>query len=192
MNFYNTEMKKLMTAVIILIIAGSATMSLRAQGQGMGQGAGQGAMQGAMQGDSEKLTAYKIAFFTRNLSLTPAEAEKFWPLYNDFSARKNKLQAERIMLMRYAAQNESNMSDDELTSTADKLVKSFVDESQMTVSFNENLKKVLPPAKVIKLYQIENQYKQQLLRELNQRRQGAGQQGIRGRGGQAAGPGLEQ
>jgi hypothetical protein len=192
MNFYNTEMKKLMTAVIILIIAGSATMSLRAQGQGMGQGAGQVAMQGAMQGDSEKLTAYKIAFFTRNLSLTPAEAEIFWPLYNDFSARKNKLQAERIMLMRYAAQNESNMSDDELTSTADKLVKSFVDESQMTVSFNENLKKVLPPAKVIKLYQIENQYKQQLLRELNQRRQGAGQQGIRGRGGQAAGPGLEQ
>ena len=76
MNFYNTEMKKLMTAVIILIIAGSATMSLQAQGQGMGQGAGQG----AMQGDSEKLTAYKIAFFTRNLSLTPAEAEKFWPL----------------------------------------------------------------------------------------------------------------
>ena len=188
MNFYNTEMKKLMTAVIILIIAGSATMSLQAQGQGMGQGAGQG----AMQGDSEKLTAYKIAFFTRNLSLTPAEAEKFWPLYNDFSARKNKLQAERIMLMRYAAQNESNMSDDELTSTADKLVKSFVDESQMTVSFNENLKKVLPPAKVIKLYQIENQYKQQLLRELNQRRQGAGQQGIRGRAGQSAGPGLEQ
>ena len=96
------------------------------------------------------------------------------------------------MLMRYAAQNESNMSDDELTSTADKLVKSFVDEAQMTVSFNENLKKVLPPAKVIKLYQIENQYKQQLLRELNQRRQGAGQQGIRGRAGQAAGPGLEQ
>ncbi|MCK7539265.1 MAG: hypothetical protein MZV63_54335 [Marinilabiliales bacterium] len=50
----------------------------------------------------EKLTAYKIAFFTQRLDLTPAEAEKFWPLYNDYSARKNKLQADRLSLMRYA------------------------------------------------------------------------------------------
>lgn len=98
-----------------------------------------------MQGDSEKLTAYKIAFFTRNLNLTPAEAEKFWPLYNDYSARKNKLQADRIVLMRYAAQNEVNMTDSELTSTADKLVKTFADEAEMVVAFNESLKKILPP-----------------------------------------------
>ncbi len=184
MNYYNTDMKKLIIATITLLIAGVASADLCGQGQGAGQG--------AMQGDSEKLTAYKIAFFTRNLNLTPAEAEKFWPLYNDYSARKNKLQADRIVLMRYAAQNEANMTDPELTSTADKLVKSFVDEAEMVVAFNESLKKVLPPAKVIKLYQIENQYKQQLLRELNQRRQGAGQPGLRGRGGQAAGPGLQE
>lgn len=177
MNYYNTDMKKLIIAAITLLIAGAPLTDLRGQGQGTGQG--------AMQGDSEKLTAYKIAFFTRNLNLTPSEAEKFWPLYNDYSARKNKLQADRIVLMRYAAQNEVNMTDSELTSTADKLVKTFADEAEMVVAFNETLKKILPPAKVIKLYQIENQYKQQLLRELNQRRQGAGQPGLRGRGGQA-------
>jgi hypothetical protein len=184
MNYYNTDMKKLIFATITLLIAGAATADLFGQGQGTGQG--------ALQDDGEKLTAYKIAFFTRNLNLTPAEAEKFWPLYNDYSARKNKLQADRIVLMRYAAQNEANMTDSELTATADKLVKSFVDEAEMVVDFNEGLKKVLPPAKVIRLYQIENLYKQQLLRELNQRRQGAGQQGLRGRGGQAAGPGLQE
>ena len=63
--------------MIIMALAGTA--ALNAQGQGQGQGLGQG----AMQGDGEKLTAYKIAFFTRNLDLTPAEAEKFWPVYND-------------------------------------------------------------------------------------------------------------
>lgn len=181
-------MKRITTTSLALILLIAATVRLSAQGQGQGQGLGQG----AMQGEGEKLTAYKIAFFTKNLNLTPAEAEKFWPLYNDFSARKNKLQADRLLLMRYAAQNEANMSEGEIASTADKLTQSFADEASMVVSFNENLKKVLPPAKVIKLYQVENQYKQQLLRELNQRRQGAPQPGIRGRGGQAGSPGTEE
>jgi hypothetical protein len=46
------------------------------------------AVKGQEQSDNEKLTAYKIAFFTQRLDLTPAEAEKFWPVYNDYSARK--------------------------------------------------------------------------------------------------------
>lgn len=154
----------------------AAVTSLSGQGQGMGQGIGQS--------DNERLTAYKIAFFTQRLDLSPAEAEKFWPLYNDYSARRNKLQAERLTMMRYAAQNEANMSEQELSSTADKLARTFSDEANMVVSFNNDLKKVLPPAKVIRLFQIENQYKQQLLRELNQRRQGQQGQGTKGRTGQ--------
>jgi len=176
-------MKRLFTTTIILLLTGVAGLTMLAQGQGQGFG------QGAMQGEGEKLTAYKIAFFTKNLNLTSAEAEKFWPLYNDFTARRNKLQADRLLLMRYAAQNEANMSEGEIESTADKLSQSFADEATMVVSFNESLKKVLPPAKVIKLYQVENQYKQLLLRELNQRRQT--QPGTRGRAGQAGQPGQE-
>ncbi len=168
-------MNKVLYLLIAVMLAASAALNAQGQGQGMGQNAG----------DNEKLTAYKIAFFTQRLDLTPAEAEKFWPLYNDFSARRNKLLADRLSLMRYAAQNEANMSNDELSSTADRLTGSFSDEATMVVTFNSDLKKVLPPAKVIRLYQVENQYKQQLLRELNQRRQGqAPGAGVRGRAGQ--------
>jgi hypothetical protein len=129
------------------------------------------AVKGQEQSDSEKLTAYKIAFFTQRLDLTPAEAEKFWPVYNDYSARKSKLQIDRVSMIRYATQNEANMSEAELSATADKLARTFVDEASLIASFSNELKKALPPAKVIRLYHIENQYKQQLLRELNQRRQ---------------------
>ncbi len=168
-------MKRVFFTIITVIIAGMT--ALNSQGQGMGQGQGQD--------DNDRLTAYKIAFFTQRLDLSPAEAEKFWPLYNNFSARKSKLQADRLSLMRYAAQNEANMSNEELATTADKLSQTFSDEATMVVTFNNDLKKVLPPAKVIRLYHIETQYKQQLLRELNQRRQGQTQSpGIRGRTGQ--------
>ena len=126
------------------------------------------------QEELDKLTAYKIAFFTQRLNLSSAEAEKFWPVYNNYSARKSKIQLERVALMRYAMQNEANLSEQELSSTADKLAQSFADEANLTVAFNGDIKKILPPAKVIRLFQSENQYKQQLLRELNQRRQGPG------------------
>jgi hypothetical protein len=175
-------MKRLFFSMIVLVLAGAAV--LNGQGQGYGQG--------AAQGDGDKLTAYKIAFFTRNLDLTTAEAEKFWPLYNDYSARKSKLMTDRLSTMRYAAQNENNMTESEISAAAEKLTQSFADEVSLVVSFNEGLKKVLPPKKVIRLYQVENQYKQQLLRELNQRRQGAGQPGVRGRGGQTGTTGVQQ
>lgn len=176
-------MNKIFYLTIAVLLAGSQALYGQRPGQGMGQG--------MPQGDNEKMTAYKISFFTQHLDLTPAEAEKFWPLYNDLSARKNKLQYDRLSLMRYASQNEANMSESELSSTADKLASSFSDEATMVVTFNTELKKVLPPAKIIRMYQIENQYKQQLLRELNQRRQG--QQGTapgtRGRSGPPVNPG---
>jgi hypothetical protein len=153
MNFYNSAMKK-----VSLILIGLMLLSLTT-------------VKGQEQSDNEKLTAYKIAFFTQRLDLTPAEAEKFWPVYNDYSARKSKLQIDRVSMIRYATQNEANMSEAELSSTADKLAQTFVDEASLIATFSNDLKKALPPAKIIRLYHIENQYKQQLLRELNQRRQ---------------------
>jgi hypothetical protein len=33
----------------------------------------------------EKIQALKIAFITQKLKLTPAEAEKFWPVYNQYN-----------------------------------------------------------------------------------------------------------
>jgi len=159
MNFYNKEMKRILFLTAALML--TQVLHVNAQDQD----------------NLDKLTAYKIAFFTQRLNLSPAEAEKFWPLYNDFSARKSKIQTERIGLIRYASQNEANMSEKELSETADRLANTFSDEANLIVTFNSEMQKVLPPAKVIRLYQIENQYKQQLLRQLNERRQaqGAGQ-----------------
>jgi hypothetical protein len=39
----------------------------------------------------EKLELFKIQFITKKLDLTPAEAEKFWPLYNEQKAASRNL-----------------------------------------------------------------------------------------------------
>ena len=39
----------------------------------------------------ERMKSAKIAFITDRLKLTPQEAEKFWPLYNEYEQQKNEI-----------------------------------------------------------------------------------------------------
>ncbi len=56
----------------------------------------------------------------------------------------------------------------------DKLIKYISDETSLAVAFHRKIKELLPPAKVIKYYQAENQYKIQLLKELQENRKQRG------------------
>lgn len=119
----------------------------------------------------EKLNSYKIGFFTKKLNLTAGEAEKFWPVYNEFQKQKNLIQLEKVNLIRNFNQNENTLNDNQLTEIGDKLIAVIVQESSLAITFHKKLKEVLPPANVIRFYQAENQYKIQLLTELQNAKQ---------------------
>jgi len=119
----------------------------------------------------EKLNNYKIGFFTKRLNLTSEEAEKFWPVYNEYQGQRNQIQLEKMKLNRTFNQNESTLSDKQLEEMGDKYVDCIVQESALAVTFHKKLKTVLSPAKVIMYYQAENLYKVQLLNELQNQRQ---------------------
>ena len=42
---------------------------------------------------SERIQALKIAFITQKLNLTADEAQKFWPVYNQYNQEINNMQA---------------------------------------------------------------------------------------------------
>lgn len=125
----------------------------------------------AQNANLEKLNAYKIGFLTKRLNLTSKEAEKFWPVYNEYQDDRSKIQVERQEINRNFSQNELNMTDKEMTEAADKLIGLEVREASITQEFHNKIKGVLPPVKVIRLYQAENQYRLQLLKELQERRE---------------------
>jgi len=145
-------MKKGFTVIVVLIIV-SVSGSVLAQNANL-----------------DRLNAYKIAFFTRRLNLTPREAEKFWPVYNEFQNNRNKIQQERGQLNRNFNQEASLMSDEQLSAAGDKLIELEVRETELAVTFHKQLKGILPPVKILRLYQAENQYRMQLLKELQERR----------------------
>ena len=151
MKYYkNIKMKKIQ---LVLILAFLAMMAGKAQNT-----------------TREKLDAYRVGFFTKKMNLTSQEAEKFWPAYNDYQKKKNELQRERIMLVRDFNQNESALSDKELTEIGDNLIATFSRENEMAQDFHKKLRELLSPDKVIRYYQAENQWKAQLLNELQENR----------------------
>lgn len=48
----------------------------------------------AQPGRGEKLEAIKVAYITKELNLTADEAQKFWPLYNQYFEELKKARAE--------------------------------------------------------------------------------------------------
>ena len=119
----------------------------------------------------ERLDAYKIAFFTKRLNLTSQEAERFWPVYNEYQDKKNGIQQQRILLARNSNQNSVNMNDKELTDAGDKLISLQMEEADLALEFHKKFKEILSPVKVLRLYQAENQYRLTLLNELRDRKE---------------------
>ncbi len=108
----------------------------------------------------------KVAFFNNKLNLTKAEAQEFWPVYNDYQSRKNKILNEKRTLMRYYSDNSSNMSEKELSETLAKYITYEKRETELLVSYNEKFQTFLPDEKVLKIYVAEVQFKDYLLKKL--------------------------
>lgn len=119
----------------------------------------------------ERVRAERIAFFTERMELTTSEAEKFWPVYNDYNSRKEKLNEEGRMLIRYVSNNSQNMENAEIQESLNNYVEIQKKTNDLFVAYNQNFLEILPASKVLKLYIAENQFKQYLLRKLGEARQ---------------------
>ena len=123
----------------------------------------------------EKIKTIKIAYITEQLNLTPAEAEVFWPVYNDFENRRNKLREERKKIMDHFKDNSESMSDDEIKKTLDDYIASFTAENDLSIQYNNKLVEILLPEKTMKLHLAEIQFRYHLIEQLRQQRHNQGQ-----------------
>lgn len=119
----------------------------------------------------ERLNSQKIAFYTQRLQLTSAEAEKFWPVYNEYQRKKNDILLEKRNTDKYLRQSYSTLTDKEIEEISDKYIAFNKAEADLLTAYHEQFKKVLPIKKVIKLYQAENQFKEMLLRQIRNNQQ---------------------
>ncbi len=115
----------------------------------------------------EKMEAFKIAFFTERLQLSPDESKAFWPLFNQFEnerdALKDKfdLEGQKLELMSDKDVEAAIMQHIEMEEQLVKLRRDYV----------RRFMEVLPVRKVAMLQRIDTEFKRALLEEIKKRRE---------------------
>lgn len=112
----------------------------------------------------EKIRALRIAYITQELSLTSSEAEKFWPVYNAHTMKTTELRkSERRDIASKISGGFENMTDEDANALIDKWLRLESETLKLQQELVVNLRKVLPPKKIIRLRKAEEGFKRKLL-----------------------------
>ncbi|HKJ77882.1 MAG TPA: hypothetical protein VKA10_00050 [Prolixibacteraceae bacterium] len=113
----------------------------------------------------DKIKAEKVAFFTEELDLTPDEAQKFWPVYNEMEDKRWEAQKSRRELEKQIRDAQETMSEKEIKELTRQFAGSLQQESDLYVKYNEKFLDVLPSYKVLKLYKAENEFRMHMIKK---------------------------
>lgn len=113
--------------------------------------------------DESKIKSMKVAYITNELNLTPEEARKFWPVYNEWQNKEEKAWQE--------FQDKTPDKDAEIDELTDQQLNNIIDahiakkqkKADLQREYLKEIKKVLPLPKVAKLLHAEHSFKRHLL-----------------------------
>ncbi|MFI5153404.1 MAG: hypothetical protein ACHQET_08735 [Chitinophagales bacterium] len=100
--------------------------------------------------DGRRLEAVKIAYLTRRLDLSPEEAQRFWPIYNQYSDEMVK------------ARQDAKLNNTPEIALEENLL-------NIRKKYNSEFSKALPPDKVNNFYRAEKEFGNFVQKEMERR-----------------------
>jgi hypothetical protein len=115
----------------------------------------------------EKINALRIAYISEKLGLTTAQAEKFWPVYREYSDKRRDLRQELLNARKQLKQGQDPNTDE-------KLVKLGLDlkqrELDLDKTYSDRLLKVITAQQILSLRKAEGDFQVMLRDQIQQRR----------------------
>jgi hypothetical protein len=116
----------------------------------------------------EEIRAQKIAFITTRLNLTPEEAQKFWPVYNEYESKKEAIKRE--------FRKEADLHDIDIDTLTDAEAAKIADDQiiqeqrllDLEKEYYIKYKSVLPIKKVVLLFQADKDFQRVLLQKIRE------------------------
>ena len=139
-------------AALLLVLAPTA----HAQG---GNGFGEG-RKGQRLGQLENA---KIAFITNRVSLTQEQAQKFWSLYNEFSARRRELNRSGRLLRRDVT---DGMTDQQIRENFNQAFAMRQQELNLEKDYFDKFQKVIALRQVVQLFQAERDFTKEVIKRV--------------------------
>ncbi|MBR4227680.1 MAG: hypothetical protein IKR72_01060 [Bacteroidales bacterium] len=150
---------KTLSRIILVSVLLAVSVSAFGQNNGMGDFARQW---------QERIESEKIAFLTNEMSLTPKEAQTFWPLYNQ--AQKEQREAIEASMKAFGDLDKAlrdGKTGKELNALLDKYTDA-IDAQNVAAKYLKEYLKVLPAEKVAKLFLGEEKFRQSQINRLRQ------------------------
>ena len=166
-------MNSLIRTILVSALLALSTIAFAQNNNGMGDFAKQW---------QERIESEKIAFLTNEMSLTPKEAQAFWPIYNQ--AQKEQREAIEASMKTFAELDKAirdGKTGREVNTLLERYTKA-VDDQNVSAKYLKEYLKVLPAEKVGKLLLGEEKFRQSQINRLRQPMMGGGQPGTFGGG----------
>jgi len=137
------------------------------------------------QATRQRVQAHRVAYFTERMELTPAEAEKFWPLYNTYRNERDRLISETIRLTT-VRKEEGQRSEFDISNLSDaearRLVNNKTRELELERKFHQDLARMFSPQRVLAFYDAERSFQRELMNTTRTRVEVVDTRGDRQRG----------
>lgn len=117
----------------------------------------------AQPGNKEKIEAAKIGFISERLELTTKQAQAFWPMYNEYSAKKKEI---RKAINQLKIENSDNETDAEILDDIKKINLYKQREVDIEKEYVDKFLTVITPKQLAALYKAEKQFTKILLDKL--------------------------
>lgn len=146
---------QILTISSLCCLALSASQPVQAQGR---------ARLGQPSGRITQLDNAKIAFITSRLTLSQDQAQRFWPMYNEFVAKRRELNRSARLLRRDA--DNPGLSDAQLRDNFNQDFAIRQQQLNLEKDYFERAQKVLTLRQLAQLYQAERDFTKEVLKRV--------------------------
>lgn len=123
------------------------------------------------QQNRDRVKALKVSFITEKLDLTPKEAQAFWPIYNAYDDKSNKIKHEDMRsIRREIKQNLNTLTDAKASELLDRFIEAENNLHEEHMELVSKMKKIISPQKIILLKSAEDDFKKKLFEQYKRKR----------------------
>lgn len=116
----------------------------------------------------EKIEAARIALITERLGLSPEQAEKFWPIYNEYDQKRRDLSRD---LQRARNQVDiNNMTEEQSQNLMNMSLDIRERQFQLEKQYAQRLTNVITAQQLLSLKKAEDDFRRMILRRLEERK----------------------
>ena len=123
----------------------------------------------------DRIKMLKISFISNAIDLTPNEAEKFWPIYNQHDTKIKQLKSQLERGNFNNSEGLDSMSDKKAKELIDNILNKEGEILKLKKELVKELASVISAKKILKLQKAEHDFNRRMLQEFGKRRRMNGQ-----------------